>query len=1584
MLLLLLWFLIRLPSVQNFAKNKILHTLSEKYNADWEIDDIKIKFIDSAEAKGILFKDQQGDTLFSADKLHIDIGLFSLFSKEIFIDDITTDNAYVHIYEMTNGEYNFDFLIPPTDSTDTSTDGSPWSFGIGSTNLRNTVLDYSNSDLRLLVSQKAMAIDFNELDISNQKIDIDEISSENTIIKVTTSEPSEESSVFVLPNIDWDISIEETSLLNHNIFVDQANPIKALVSELEIDDFNYKDGIINANVEQISGSYNDQINLTNTEGVIQIEGSNVDLNKVKIKTDKDFINIENAKANLSNNNITSSDLDILVSYKTINIFSEYIPDNIQILKNQSIQLKASQLNYSPKEINTKNLILKYGNAINLAGSIDIKAKNNQFNNPSSINVNLKKLTTDIKELDYVLKDFTIPDSLSNFKTITASGKANGNLQELKINDLAISVDDILNLRATGIINDITDQDKLSYDLDFTNLDADITKLPIPPNESIAIDSLGTINYTGKISGNLKDIKLDGNLQSDLGDLKANIQIGIAEGIDKLSYDGVLSLKAFDIGTLLKNDDLGKITFQTELKGQGLQITGNNSKLKGSITDFDYKGYTYQLIDINAIITDGMINGQIDIDDPNVKLHYDGLISIEEGNTTFDFVAEIDTLNLYPLYLYKDSISLSAMIESKFSVPLNENQEQIVNVSQLILSNPDDYYKEDSISLIAQKIADSTFVSAKAKAFDLQMDGRYKIKSLPSSINQFVNQYFNMDTLTEIVDERSESFHLYGHVYSIKPIDIILREELVQSKDIAIDMMVDFFDSKISGGLSVDSIFYDDIFSKKVDINLNSNKDDFSVNIDAYENEFKSVVINKVSLNNTFKDDKLFSTLTAIDENDIPKIKFGTEIYRQDSSMFITLQDSVILNNKDWTINSDNPIEIVSGEVTFYNLILTDGIETLKVNSTDNGEKELDIDFDNFNVSQCVYLMTDQESDLTGSINGNVKVKNIYNDDVYYIVNLDVNDMTYDSTNVGVLKIHASAEPNSSLINTEISLEGVSNHVAGGGTYDIKSSALDFSLNVDAFELMLLDPFLAEIISDSEGLIRGNATLKGTPSKPEVNAEIELQKVNTTIVANNTRYRIDEHTIYIDNESIDVGILDIYDQDENIATFTGNIYHDLLSDFKVDLVIETTKFTFLNTSSKENPVFYGTVVVDAVGTIIGPPDLLNVDITATSLKGTDITISPFSAETYLEEEYITYGTPEEFKDLTNEYLLKLAQVYPFDVNLLLDVDDQSKLTFVVDPISGDKISGCGNGNLRIKLNPDGEQEFFGTYTVDEGSYTFTYGDFFAKDFKINPGGTVKFNGNPLNATLEIDAIYNVYTTTFELIRNEVFLDEDDIDASKLRTNVEVYLTLIGRLEEPEIKLDIKIPDLQSSTLINPIDNKLNEIRNNTNELNNQVFGLILFDNFIVSNNATSGFNNFGSNLALSSISNLISNQLNNFAQNVIKGVNVNINVNSYDDSFINDSQGGNVTEVGLNVSKQLFNDRLSISATGNVDIQGNDEAGSFTSFIGNFVLEYKLTEDGRYRLRVFSKNDFDRIVNSNSEKTGVSIFFKKSFDSKINK
>lgn len=1581
------YVLIQLPPVQNYAKDKVLTAVSESYEAKWHIENVSIDFFSQLSLEGIHFLDQADDTLLIADKLQIDIGLFSLLKKELQIDAIRLSNASIKLYETKNGKMNYDFLIPESSDSpkDTPTTSSSWQFSLQNVKLDSSSISYSSQGQNIRLYEEDLSISINDLDIEKQTVDVGEIMASGLDLKAVIPSAKEEvTTPFTLPDLGWNVSVQQLQLGKSNIkYSDGQTPINLKKLDLNIKDFIYKNDSIDLSLQNFTTNINDEIILKKTSTKANIYKDILRLQSLNIETTQDRVTLSSLLFDLNKYDLKSTDLELDVKEQTLFKIKPYLPENINLLPGENLEVKSQYLSYSSTLLKSDGLIINYGNSLNIDADINIDGALSDMEN-AQIEANVNELLVDLPQIYLMLPEISIPDSLKNYQQLSLNGAINGSFQNLNLDSIELKIDKVLSGKVSGNLKNINIPDQLSFDLKIENLIAQVNQLPIPKNESLAIDSLNTLYFDGTLAGNMKDVKINGAILSDLGAVDLDVELLIPENIENLSYDGKINLKQFDLGVFLKNEDLDKISLNTTINGKGINLDNIDSKISGTISDFSFRNYTYDKINLDGTINKSLVDGKLSINDKNIKLNYEGIIQLNTDESLFDFTADIDQLNLFNLGLYENDITLKGKINSKFHIPLNPGKTGQITISDFLISNVDDRFYADTISILAKKSSDSTFIDIKSDFMNLDVDGTYNIRDLPNAFMAWAQEELNLPITDSLLAYNSKSVSIIGNIQTIKPLDVFLHKTLVQAGKINIDTQFDFIEKKANGSIQVDSFFYSNVFSERININLSSENNETKIVVRGKNNSVSSTEIPILNIDNIFKNKKIFTVVEAKDDDTFPRLKFSLDTEFSDSILLVSMNDSVILNKKDWLVNKDNKIAILGSKVFIDNFELTDKNEFLTIQSKGEDGENIDINFKNFDIRQFITLLSSEPSKVEGNIDGKVEVKDIYTD-LYFLANLSIENLFYDTTSIGKLSVNAKDNPKTHMLETDIQLKGANNDLFGKGIYNTETQAVDFNLDILKLELMLADPFLSEIINDSEGFLKGNISLKGTTNQPIVNGTMNLNDVSTTIVINNVRYNIKNHDIEFDNSTIDLGKMLIMGEDDNAAILSGKIYHNFMDDFRLDVSINTDEFIFLNTSAQDNPVFFGKVNLDARTQIKGPIELLDVEVVTKTLKNTKITLSPFAGEGYLlEETFLTYGKPEDFENQTNEYLLQLTRQYPFLVNVLLEATKDSDLKFIIDPISGDHIQCKGNGNLKIKIKPDGEQEIYGTYTLTEGYYDFSYGDFVSKKFKVKPGGTIKFNGDPLNSVLDIDAIYSVYTTTYELIKNEISIDESEIATAKKRTDVEVHLSLQGTLDEPTIGLDIQVPNLQSSTLISSIDRKLNKLRDDPNELNSQVFGLLIFDSFMLSNNAVSGFGSLGNNIALSSISNLISSQLNKLASNVIKGVDVSVNVNSYDSKYANEGEGGIVTEVGLQVSKQLFNNRLSLSANGNVDLaNGGDTSTPYSSFIGDFVLEYKLTENGRYRLRVFSKTDYDRLLNENTNKNGTSLFFSKSFDSKIN-
>jgi len=480
-------------------------------------------------------------------------------------------------------------------------------------------------------------------------------------------------------------------------------------------------------------------------------------------------------------------------------------------------------------------------------------------------------------------------------------------------------------------------------------------------------------------------------------------------------------------------------------------------------------------------------------------------------------------------------------------------------------------------------------------------------------------------------------------------------------------------------------------------------------------------------------------------------------------------------------------------------------------------------------------------------------------------------------------------------------------------------------------------------------------------------------LSTLIDFSKARYEINNQNIRINNSKISFEDVALLDSKGNTAMVNGKIDHRSFSDFYYDLKINAEGFQLLNTTADDNPLFYGTIFLDARAKITGPLELPNLDVDAKSLTGSRFFLSPFiETDVISKDEYIIF-TSKEFSELDSTELIsyELKNTLPLKLDLNLDLDEQTEFQFIIDPVSGDHLSCFGNSTLRIAIAPSGSIEVYGNYTVNSGTYSFSYENYIKRKFQLSPGGQVTFQGDPLLARFDVDAVYNTKATPAALL-----VDEDEKAAASKRTAVQIQLNLSGSVSNLNLGFGINFPndDFGSTTAVG---RRITEIENNQEELYNQVFALLLLNSFLNTGESNINLGNAGTNLALKSVSGLIENRLNNIADKLLKGVEVSVNLDSYSSEYV-DKGNTSVTEVGLGLSKKLLNDRLTLKAIGNVDVDNSNSSGGASGLAGDFIIEYQLNKQGNYTLTAFRKSDYNILQDENANKNGASIAYKKSF------
>ncbi len=470
-----------------------------------------------------------------------------------------------------------------------------------------------------------------------------------------------------------------------------------------------------------------------------------------------------------------------------------------------------------------------------------------------------------------------------------------------------------------------------------------------------------------------------------------------------------------------------------------------------------------------------------------------------------------------------------------------------------------------------------------------------------------------------------------------------------------------------------------------------------------------------------------------------------------------------------------------------------------------------------------------------------------------------------------------------------------------------------------------------------------------------------------------RYTFTNETIIFNPDEIDFGNIRLKDTLNNTATLSGKMYHRFFQNFVFDdVVFESDKLLVLNTTKKDNSLFYGKVIGNARMSLNGPVENMVMDIKGEPSRQDTSHIylmsgSSLESGTVDYIDFIQFGT-----EMENQFRNRLTS--NILVNMVLTANPSCKIDVILDETTGDIIKGEGNGLLTLRVGTREPLSINGRYNITKGEYTFNFQTFLQKYFTVN-SGTIVWSGDPLNAQINLTAEYLASSVDFKNISGTSIIRQ--------KGDVKILAHLTETLLKPAIDFEFILPE--SNALRNDfiVVKRLQQFKEDKNELNKQVTSLLLFNSFISS---TQGFINVsgGYSVLSSTIGGVVSNALsgffNKFLQKYIKNTALYIDLNT----SVGPDLQSNVAKLQAAAKSglvfTLLNGRLIISAGVNLDYNNPyiNTGRNVNLFVTpDITAEWLLTQDGRIRLVGFNRTNYDLV--GQRIRTGVSLSYRKDFD-----
>jgi hypothetical protein len=1616
LLFIIIIILIQIPAIQNKIIHKVTSFVELKTNTRVDIERISISYKGAVVINGLFLEDTQKDTLLYAGKAKLQVSFKNLLFSNIEVNYFELNDVSLNISRaLSDSLFNFNFLITAfSDTTKQKTLDpkieSKWTFDVDKLVMKNIRILFDDKYGGIVASLKLhkLELEMDKIDIINYIYSIDNLQVESLLASVITNIPtkaSEKKSDSVLPKIVAKKIQISNSSISYADSVSKIN-LEALVNRFEL-----KKGSIDLQKETV---LLEKISLSKSIISLNIS-SKEDL------TDSTKLTI-NEVTKENNWVVTAKQIDLndnTIAYSVANTPIVTNGFDVNHMDYKNLNLNASNLYYS--SLNTKITVNKFstigshGFSINrfetdfsmdrhsiTANKLKVKTANSsidtdlniQFSSLESLKDSLQhmKLNLDMKSVSIANSDIVFfsnqlinqPFFQNKASITTITGKVNGAINNLIGKNLVIKTGANTILKTDFEIKGLPNAQAANFSI--PNLSIVSGKIDIEMLVGAIIPK--NIELPAKIS---TQISFNGTIKSFKSDIKLNSSFGDAKLVASIDNDENFSCQAniigFNLGSLLRDTAMfGPFSLTTEVNGKGLDINTIKAKIEAEVTEIFLNGYNYHSLVLDGNVSGKEFEGLITLNDENAAFDFDGKVNLNPNQELYKFKLNIKGANLKKLNFTKDDLRIGLIASANLKGNAVKNLNGTAGISNLILAQGEKIYELDSLlfaSINEEKKSEFNFSSA---LIGIKYSGSLSPINLVAELSAFANNYFPFSDSIQLAAEREPSnFNLEIQLHNHPILSQVLLPELNEFEPGIITGSFDSEKNDLKLSATMKRIVYGstEINDLLLDISSDSTELKYKISSSAVSNA--QIKLENLLLNGKLSENIILANLSSTDKYLRKKIEIHSQITKENGNYKLTLdqKDFYLMHNR-WNIAKDNYIKFGKEGMLFHNFFIDHAASKISVTSVNSKfNDDLSIEVINFKLDDLSRIIEKDTSLVKGKLDGNVLLKRV-NNSYGLIADAQISNLIIREVPIGNITLKAD-NPTTGRFDVDVNLTGTENNLSANGYFIAKEGNNTISINTDIQSLSMrtIEAFSMGQITRASGTISGHLMAAGAANAPELTGELVFNNAFIKPTFLNNRLELKHETIEFKPDGIYFKSFTLLDSRKQTAIIDGSIKMKNFKNFVFALRVNTSNFQLFNTTSRDNKEFFGKMIIDSRIAVNGPISLPEISARVKVKNGSNFTFAvPESRLTTDKGEDVV-----EFEDSLkmNSILYKTDDISSqkkgftgFDLSTIIEIDKQATLRLLLDPSSSDSLVVKGEAALSFSIDRSGKMSLTGAYHLNDGSYLVSLESIVKRKFDIVAGSTIIWNGDPLDADISINAKYTVRAAPYDLLAFQMStLTASESSAYKQRYPFWVMLKLRGEILHPEIGFEIQLPPEEKGILGGAVNQKLSLLNEDASALNKQVFALLVMGRFIQENplqTESSGT----SSLVRATVGKLLSAQLNQLGSRVIPGVELNVDIQSFEDYQTGEAEGRTQVEVG--VKKGLFNDRLTIQVGGMVDVEGESaKQNSVSEITGDVKVEYKLTKDGRYRLKGFRQTQYEGALEGQLVETGVGVAFVRDFN-----
>lgn len=1375
--------------------------------------------------------------------------------------------------------------------------------------------------------------------------------------------------------IDGDVVITYVELVSLDAALSQNSPDAPLNIQFLIDAFKSKEKREKSNVRVVLH------NIVVRKSALSYRRCWVPSDATLQKFDPNNIKITDLNADLSLPLIVGDSISVRLRRLAFN-------------EKSGIEVKSLSLNasISPQHISLQDFKLKVGDSqirlsdqdVKINGYADIVNALSKY--PRAVTIScIPFYPSDFKAFVPKLSHFDMP--------FMFYAELNGTLESVVMNNVSLhsnSADfrldmdgEASNLSKPKNIRAILNQLKLHISSKW--MDKLLTIAPgIPGAVNTALTGLGDTDLilSGDVDMDSYSAYADVKLASEAGKLNVSSELRRSGRAWTISNASIVS-DGFAAGKVFGVDKLGKIALNAS---GGLKINGKDldADLSVDVPVIEYNGNSVSNLFLTLAKSGKTVKGELNIPDQNLNVALNADVVLDGANSNWNISGNI--VNAVPsdwgINGFKPGESINGLVTLNAIGNSIDNMRGELNVTNANLTSHKRPIHIESLALTASVYENQREYTLNSDFLQARISGDFKFSSMRNMMSAMLHQCFpslfkfvestrydgqfadinlklmpvnNLYDALGIPVRPGEPVDINAHVNGIDGTANVAIDAkyLVQGKNKLIK------NTHLESSVGIDSPLTVDL---RTTYPVKHDLADLHIQAKALDDKARAC-IGWTAVSNP-KNRGVIDLQAALSRDPIFN-KLGIEASLNESK--------INLNGAEWkvlpsTISfKDKVLEVnnihISHDYQFININGKASSDPMDVLTANLAGIDLQYIFDILNINHV---------DFGGIATGYAKVSSLFSGaPIAETENLTVKDLAYNGCVLGDGKLYGNWDNATKRvgINADIQAADTASATVRGGIYVTRDS-LSFDFNALKIDVRLLQPFMSGFTSKITGKASGHLKLYGNFSTIDLDGRVFADTVTMKVDHTNVTYGGSD-SIFFSKGMIDIPGVRLYDHYGNSGMFSGRVRHQYLKNATMDFELkDARKLLVFDTDDRINNSWNGRVFASGNARLKGTPGLVALDVKMSTDRGTQFNIELDETRTATEYSFLTFSDKraeleieqnleESFEDKFNKESKMLVEERPsvFSMDLAIDVNKDANLVLVMDPAAGDKIKATGNGALQMHYDTaNDDYTIYGKYTLERGIYNFSLQDLILKNFTINPGSSIAFNGDPLNGILDITASYRVNTNLNDLDASF----KDDPDLKRTTVPVDALLKVSGDIHAPEIKFDLNLP-----TVTSEVERRLKSLISSEDMLNRQVIYLLALNRFYSPSYSEADRGGEFASVASSTLSSQIQNIIGSMTDKV-----------SLAPSIKSDKSDFSDMEFDVALSSRLFDDRLLIN--GNLGYR--DKSTSQTTFIGDFDVEYLLTRNGQLRLKAYNHfNDASYYLKSALTTQGIGIMYRKEFD-----